>query len=404
MVGMNKIIQGKMRSIFGIFLFAAAGPALAACPAANQYNFSFANQAAANLNYATTYTYTGTSTNLGNQNFTLGFTTNGVATNLVGGATLPAINALINDGNPITANNLMIGGQLNTRTASITGTTNVIVTTFTFATPITEFRVVVNDIDFGTNQFRDWLHIRGSNGANTYVPANTSPFTNNNGTGPRTDINSTYTFGAATTPYAISANEAVGTSASANTANNGTNFASFAQPVTTVQLRYGNYPLQTGETTTGVQAFGIQNVSWCPMPALSVAKTSAPFATGATDPNQFNIPGSDTIYSLTVTNSNGSAIDASVINLADILPPQMTFFNGDIDGAGPLTGNFEFVPGTSGLTMAAGNIAYSNNSGTSYAYTPTAGYDTNVNAVRFIPQGTMAANSSFTVRFRTRIK
>jgi hypothetical protein len=403
-MGINKIIQGKMRSIFGVFLFAAAGPALAACPAANQYNFSFANQTAANLSYASTYTYTGTSTNLGNQSFTVGFTTNGVATSVVGGATLPAINALINDGNPTTANNLMIGGRFNTRTASITGTTNVIVTTLTFATPITEFRVVVNDIDLGTNQYRDWFHIRGSNGANNYVPANTSPFTNNNAAGPRTDTNSTYTFGAATTPYPISANEAVGLGTSPNTANNGTIFASFAQPVTSIQLRYGNYPLQTGETTTGVQAYGIQSVSWCPMPSLSIAKTSAPFTSVVTDPNRFNIPGSDTLYSLTVTNSNSSAIDASVINLADILPSQMTFYNADIDGTGPLTTNFEFLPGASGLTMAAANIGYSNNSGTSYAYTPAAGYDANVNALRFVPQGTMAANSSFTVRFRTRIK
>jgi hypothetical protein len=404
MVGMKKTIQSTMRSVLGAMMFAAAMPALAACPAANQYNFSFASQAAANLSYATTYTYTGASTNLGNQNFTLGFTTNGVATSLVGGVTMPAINPLINDGNPTTQNNLLIGARFNARTATITGSTNIIVTTFTFPSPITDFRVSLNDIDFNTNQFRDWIHISGSNGASTYVPSHTTPFTNNNGAGPRTDASSSLVLGSSTTPFTITANEALGTGTSTNTSNTGSLFASFAQPVTSVQIRYGNYPLQTGETTTGIQAFGIQNVSWCPMPALSVTKTSAPFATGAADPNRFNIPGSDTIYSLTVTNSNGSVIDASVINLADILPPQMTFYNGDIDDAGPLTGNFEFVPGTSGLTMAAGNIAYSNNGGASYAYTPAAGYDTNVSAVRFIPQGTMAANSSFTVRFRTRIK
>ena len=59
---------------------------------------------------------------------------------------------------------------------------------------------------------------------------------------------------------------------------------------------------------------------------------------------------------------------------------------------------------TSGLTFAAANLTYSNNGGTSYVYTPAAGYDTAVNAVRFAPQGTMAANSSFSIQFRVKIK
>jgi hypothetical protein len=82
----------------------------------------------------------------------------------------------------------------------------------------------------------------------------------------------------------------------------------------------------------------------------------------------------------------------------------VTFLNGDIDSAGPLTNNFEFVPGASGLTFAAGNLSYSNNGGASYAYTPAAGYDPLVTAIRLNPQGVMAANSSFTLRFRARIK
>jgi hypothetical protein len=82
----------------------------------------------------------------------------------------------------------------------------------------------------------------------------------------------------------------------------------------------------------------------------------------------------------------------------------VTFYNGDIDGTGPLTTNFEFIPGSSGLTFSSANLAFSNNAGSTYAYTPVAGYDAAVNAIRFNPQGVMAANSSFTIRFRTRIK
>jgi uncharacterized repeat protein (TIGR01451 family) len=174
--------------------------------------------------------------------------------------------------------------------------------------------------------------------------------------------------------------------------------------VTRIEVRYGNYPLQAGETNTGQQAIGIQAISFCPMPQLSFAKTSSPVVTDVTDPLRFNAPGSDIIYSLTLTNSNSSPIDLNQVVLTDPLPSQVTFFNGDIDGAGPLSTNFEFVPGTSGLTFAPANITYSNNGGTSFAFTPAAGYDANVNALRFNPQGTMAANSTATIRFRARIK
>lgn len=140
------------------------------------------------------------------------------------------------------------------------------------------------------------------------------------------------------------------------------------------------------------------------MPLLTVAKTSAPYVTALADPNRFNIPGADIAYSLTVTNSNSSPLDLNGTVLTDILPANVIFRNSDYDDAGPLTTNFEFLAGSSGLTMAAANLSYSNNSGATYAFAPSAGYDSNVNAVRINPQGTMAANSSFTIRFRTQIK
>ena len=110
------------------------------------------------------------------------------------------------------------------------------------------------------------------------------------------------------------------------------------------------------------------------------------------------------MYALTVSNTGGSPVDANSIVLDDLLPGQTSFFNGDIDGAGPLTTNYEFVAGSSGLTLATGNLTYSNNGGSSYAYAPASGYDAAVNAIRLKPQGTMAANSSFTIKFRAQVK
>jgi hypothetical protein len=63
-----------------------------------------------------------------------------------------------------------------------------------------------------------------------------------------------------------------------------------------------------------------------------------------------------------------------------------------------------FTANSSGLTLSAANVSYSNNGGASFAYTPTSGTDPNVNAIRIRPQGTMAANSSYSVAFLAEVK
>jgi hypothetical protein len=389
-------------------LFALAQPAAAACPAANRYSFSFATATAATLSYAGSSTYTATNGLGQTQTFTVSFTTNGMTTTLLNTGTanvqLPAINTLVNDGGA-TNRNLVVGGTFGARTASITGANNVIATILTFGIPIRDLSVQVNDIDFTANQYRDWIHIAGANAASTYVPTIVTPFSTDNGAGAKTNASSSQALGAATTPFNQTANEGVGTGASGNNSNTGTLTASFIQPVTTATLRYGNYPLQTGETVTGQQAYGIQTVSFCPMPNLTVTKSSTPWSdpiNGTSNPKL--IPGGDLIYSLTVTNADTSPVDLSALTLTDVLPATLTFANTDIDDAGPLTTNYDFTPGASGLTFSAVNLTYSNTSGTTYAYTPAAGYDPLVNALRFVPTGSMAANSSFTLKFRARIK
>jgi uncharacterized repeat protein (TIGR01451 family) len=400
----NITIMRRVARIVGAWALVGAVPAHADCPAANQYNFSFATAAATTLNYATASDYTATNGLGQSQNINVGFISNGTASTVVGGQQMPAITTLINDGGTINRN-LVIGAIFTGRTADVSVNNRIVAAVFTFATPIRDFSVQINDVDFTTNQFRDWLQVTGVNGTASYVPNLSTTFGQSNATGgTRTNVNSSQALGATATPVTINSSQSVGTGASGNNANTGTITASFVQPVTRVEVRYGNYPLQAGETVTGQQAIGIQAISFCPMPSLSLTKTSASFATSATDPNRFNIPGSDVVYSLTITNSNTSPVDLNQTVLTDPLPPQLTFFNGDIDEGGPLTTNFEFIPGASGLTLSAANLAYSNNAGTSFAYTPAAGYDPAINAIRINPQGTLAASSSFTVRFRTRIK
>lgn len=384
---------------------ATALPALADCPAANRYSYAFNAQPTTALSYGASYVYTASSPALGNQNFTVSFIANGQTTNVAGSVALPAINALINDDN--VSRFLVVGGIFSGRTADVGSNTRVVVTVFTFPTAVREVTVTASDIDFAANQFRDWFTAVGRNGASSFSPGIVTPFGQANVTGPLTNASSSLTLGPTNTPGTVTASQAVGIGTSPNIDPTGNITIRFPQPVTSVELRYGNYPLTTGETATGQQAIGFKGVSWCAMPTLTITKSSAPWSdpeNATTNPKL--IPGADLIYTLTVTNSNASDLaGADLPSITDILPTGVTFFNGDIDDGGPLSGNVEFVPGTSGLTLAASGIAYSNNAGASYAYFPAAGYDANVEALRFAPTGTsFAANSSFQIRFRARIK
>jgi len=393
----------QIRHLCAASLLVAAAPAFAACPAANQYSFLFGSQAAATLNYASSYTYTATNPSAQSLNFTVSFLTNGLSSSVIAGNQMPAISTLINDDNA--SNFLVVGGVFAGRTADVSTNTRVVVTTLTFPTPVRDVTITASDIDFTTNQFRDWFMAVGRNGASSYVPAIVTPFGQANTSGPFTNASSSLSLGPVATPLPVTAAQALGNGTSGNNANTGNVTLSFAQPVTSVELRYGNYPLQAGETTTGQQGIGIKGVSFCPMPQLTLTKSIAPWsdpANGTVSPKL--IPAGDLIYTLTVANANTSPVDLSSAVVTDPLPPEITFYNGDIDDGGPLTTNIEFVPGTTGLTLGAGNVAYSNNAGATFGYTPSTGYDAAVNALRFAPTGSMAANSSFTLRFRARIK
>lgn len=382
-----------------------AVPANAACSASNTYNFAFASQANANLSYAGAYTYTASNTLGANQNFTVSFATNGLTSSQVNGLQMPAIGSTVTSGSG--AKTLQIGGTFSGRTTTISSNTRVIRVTFTFATPIRDLTLTVHDIDYTKDQYRDWLHVQGANGASTYVPAMVTPHNMSNATGaPKVNTASSSVALGAYSGNGVNlttADQAAGIGASANTNTNiGDITMSFAQPVTSVSLRYGNYPYGQGENDTGQQAYGISALSFCPMPNVTTTKTSAPYATTGAD--RFNTPLADVLYTLTVTNSGGSPVDLASLVLTDALPSTLAFYNGDVDPTAPGTDPFLLTAGSSGVTLAASNVAYSNNGGTSYAYTPAAGYDPNVNRIRFSPGGTLAANSSFNIKFRARIK
>jgi large repetitive protein len=160
----------------------------------------------------------------------------------------------------------------------------------------------------------------------------------------------------------------------------------------------GGQPTATGPSRA--------EVPLCYAPPPQIGKTSAAYET--VGENRFNIPQADVLYTITVTNP-GTAIDGGTLTVTDLLPPELTFFNGDIDGAGPLTTNYAFIDGTpaSGFSACC-TLAYSAfTTGTDFTYVPAAGYDANVKRIRYTPTGSMAPGSttatSFQIQLRARI-
>jgi len=124
--------------------------------------------------------------------------------------------------------------------------------------------------------------------------------------------------------------------------------------------------------------------------ALTVAKTVAPLTAG-----DYSLPGTDVIYTFSVTNEGGGAVDTDTILIIDFLPSELIFFNGDYDGPGPSNDVIGFSETATTLTFDPVTDAQYSNSVTKPAnfaacnYSPMSGYDPNVNYICFNPKGAM---------------
>lgn len=409
---MMRLGKWEYAALSGIVALAISNQAIAACDAQNSFkldwdtkstgavsktvpvNYAVTNAAGAST--TVTLSFAGDTANFTTINF--GGTTGTVSTPYIGIANFGGLASS-------TEKTLSVGTRFDTFQSNISSNIDVLVTNFAFSTPVRDIQFTVLDIDYAASAFRDWLKITGAGPGGTFIPTISSPYGRNNVSNPGQTLPGVVVIGPYTSSAPNAANsEVVGNGNSNSNQNYGNISVSFAQPVTSVQLRYANGPAAYISGTPNKQAISIHDISFCPMPNLALAKSATPLVSAAGDPARFNAPGSDVLYTLTVSNTGGSPVDPNTIVLDDALPTKVLFFNGDIDGAGPLTTNFEFVAGSSGLTLGTGNLAYSNNGGSSFSYSPVSGYDTAVNAVRLRPQGMMAANSSFTVRFRAQIK
>ena len=111
------------------------------------------------------------------------------------------------------------------------------------------------------------------------------------------------------------------------------------------------------------------------------------------------MPGADLTYTIAFTN-NGVALASSLV-IIDPIPANTDFKVGSVTTS----------LGTTGLTVV---VAYSNNNGSTYVYTPVsggggapAGYDRNVTNVRWTFSGNLsqiAPNNTGSVTFVSRIR
>lgn len=375
-----------------------AQAAHAGCDAANQYVFTYASRPTATLSYGTSYTYSATNGAGASQSFSVQVSQNGLSSTQVNSIAMPAISTLVT-GSATSDRTLVFGGTFSGRTGSMTGTTRLITMTVTFAQPVRDFSLKAYDVDFTSNQFRDWVQVTGSDGTTSYTPVLLTPWNTGNQTGEaRTSTSSSLVVGPATSPVSVSASQAAGRQSSDNNSETGTLTASFAQPVTSITFKYGNYPYTSGENSTGQQAIGIAGFTFCPMPSLSLAKTSEPVAGSL---GAFNLPGNDVVYTLTLTNSGGSPVDPGTIVLTDALPSGVASRNIAFDGSTSLPVK---VIDAGGMTVSAGAISYRRSGETAFTYSPTSGYDPLVDAIRITPGGALDANASLSVQFRARVE
>ena len=143
---------------------------------------------------------------------------------------------------------------------------------------------------------------------------------------------------------------------------------------------------------------------------IQVTKSSALFAEN-TQPN-YAIPGNDVIYSITVSNRGNLAASTDSVFVLDLLPSQVTFFNGDANGSAAGTAVVIFQNAGSGTTLPAAALRYATTLPATFAdctYTPISGYDPAVRYICVRPSGALrgglaAPYPAFTLQFRARVK
>jgi uncharacterized repeat protein (TIGR01451 family) len=191
---------------------------------------------------------------------------------------------------------------------NLTSRTALVTTTITLPTAVPGLQFRLFDVDFGSGQFADQVTVTGSFGGTTVTPTLTNGIAN-----------------------LVAGNSAFGDATSADGSADGNVVVTFASPVDTVIISYGNH--SAAPNNPGNQAITLHDIIFCnPQAAVTLAKTSSIVSdpvNGTTDPKF--IPGAIVRYCLLATNA-GSAT-STAIAITDSLPVSVTFVPGSMSSA-----------------------------------------------------------------------
>jgi hypothetical protein len=178
----------------------------------------------------------------------------------------------------------------------------------------------------------------------------------------------------------------------------------------------------TATVTSNGQTASASDADTIVYPSLVTVKSSTAVSdpyNGTTNPKR--IPGGAVRYDVTVTNTGAGTVASNTTFIYDAIPANTDLYVNDIGASG--SGPVAFGDGTltSGLTYTftslastTDDVAFSNNGGTTWTYTPVPnanGVDPNVTNLRINPKGVFAGDPtagapspSFTAGFRVRIE
>lgn len=146
--------------------------------------------------------------------------------------------------------------------------------------------------------------------------------------------------------------------------------------------------------------------------ALQIVKTSAVVSDPQGNLLPKRVPGALVDYTVTVTNPNGILTAVNGVTMSDAIPANTELRVADLGllpGSGPVVFSEGLVPSLlsysySGLGSTTDRLDFSNNNGATWTYVPSGTYDRNVTNIRVRLGGNQVTGSSFSLRFRVRVR
>lgn len=151
------------------------------------------------------------------------------------------------------------------------------------------------------------------------------------------------------------------------------------------------------------------------MAPLTITKTSAVVSDPQNNLLPKRVPGAFVDYTATISNPNGIFTTVNGVTFTDVIPANTSLRVADLGllpGSGPMVFAEGIVPSLltysfTSLGSGTDRLDFSSDNGATWTYTPTAdanGCDNRVTNIRVRLGGNQVAGSSFTLRFRVRVK